>query len=233
MFLKKKIYFAGISCIKRTKVLLDSGFKYFMCSYANKPSRNVINLIKSYEGTELMLDSGAFTVWKQGETIDIYQYINFIKNNDIDVYFNLDVIGDVEGTKKNQKIMGDNGLNPIPVFHYGEPFEYLDWLVKQGYEYIGLRGTVGKTVQQRKEFFDEVFRRHPDIDYHALGVGAKGLVEGYSWFSVDSTTWLTPFKNKAILTNEGKSRKSDIQDSYERFYISLEYFKYLNNLDRK
>ena len=102
-----------------------------------------------------MLDSGAFSVWNMGKTIDIYKYIEFIKENDIEIYFNLDVIGDVEGTKKNQKIMEDNGLNPIPVFHYGEPFEYLDWLVEQGYTYIGIGGTVGKSVQQREKFFND------------------------------------------------------------------------------
>ena len=150
MNLKKRIYFAGINDLKRTRVLLENGFKNFMFTFNRKPSKNMLNLIRSYEDTEIMLDSGAFSVWNMGKTIDIYKYIEFIKENNIEIYFNLDVIGDVEGTKKNQKIMEDNGLKPIPVFHYGEPFEYLDWLVKQGYTYIGIGGTVGKSVQQRE-----------------------------------------------------------------------------------
>ena len=230
--MKKKIYFAGISCIKRTTVLLEAGFKYFMCSYANPPSKNLLKLIRSYEGTEIMLDSGGFSAWSKGQEIDIYKYIDYIKKNKIELYFNLDVIGDVEGTKRNQKIMEDNGLNPIPVFHYGEPFEYLDWLVER-YDYIGLGGTVGKSVKTREEFFDEVFKRHPNKDYHGLGVTAKSLVEKYNWFSADSTLWLNPFKNKKVVTIDGKGKKSDIEDSYERFDMSLEYFKYLNNLDRE
>ena len=230
--MKKKVYFAGISCIKRTKVLLDNGFKYFMCSFAHKPSKNVLNLIRSYEGTEIMLDSGAFSAWNKGKEIDIYKYIDFIKQNDIKIYFNLDVIGDVEGTKRNQKIMEDNGLNPIPVFHYGEPFEYLDWLVEQGYTYIGIGGTVGKSNQVRIEFFDKIYERHPNIDYHALGVTSKVLVERYNWYSVDSTSWLSPFKNKRIITIDGKSKSSNIEDDMERFNLSLDYFKYLNNLER-
>ena len=67
-----------------------------MCSFANKPSRNVLNLIRSYPGTEIMLDSGAFSAWNAGKQIDIDKYIEFIRDNNIDVYFNLDVIGDVE-----------------------------------------------------------------------------------------------------------------------------------------
>ena len=231
--MKKKIYFAGISCIGRTTILLDEGFKYFMCTFANKPSKNLMNLIRSYPDTEIMLDSGAFSAWNAGKEIDINKYISFIKENNIKIYFNLDVIGDVEGTKRNQTIMESHGLNPIPVFHYGEPFEYLDWLVEQGYTYIGLGGTVGKSVPQRQAFFDEVYARHPNIDYHALGVTAKTLVENYNWYSVDSTTWLTPFKNKAVIGMDGKSHKNEDLDSIQRFYASMDYFRYLNNLDRE
>ena len=72
--MKKQVYFAGISCIGRTKVLLNEGFKYFMCSFAHKPSENLMNLIRSYKDTKIMLDSGAFSVWRKGETIDIYKY---------------------------------------------------------------------------------------------------------------------------------------------------------------
>lgn len=231
--LKKRIYFAGINDLKRTRVLLENGFKNFMFTFNRKPSKNMLNLIRSYEDTEIMLDSGAFSVWNMGKTIDIYKYIEFIKENDIEIYFNLDVIGDVEGTKKNQKIMEDNGLNPIPVFHYGEPFEYLDWLVKQGYTYIGIGGTVGKSVQQREKFFNDIYERHPNIDYHALGVTAKVLVEKYNWYSVDSTSWISPFKNKRIILDDGRTIPSDIEDGYERFRKSLGYFKYLTNLDRE
>ena len=231
--MKKKVYFAGVGDIKRTKILLDEGFKYFMCTFANKPSKNLMNLIRSYPDTEIMLDSGAFSAWNAGKEIDINKYISFIKENNIKIYFNLDVIGDVEGTKRNQAIMESHGLNPIPVFHYGEPFEYLDWLVGQGYTYIGLGGTVGKSVPQRQAFFDEVYARHSNIDYHALGVTAKTLDENYNWYSVDSTTWLAPFKNKAVIGMDGKSHKNEDLDRFERFYASMDYFRYLNNLDRE
>ena len=230
---KKKIYFAGISCIGRTTILLNEGFKYFMCSYAAKPSRNVLNLIRSYDDTVIMLDSGAFSAWNSGRTIDINAYMTYIQDNNIDIYFNLDVIGDFEATMVNQRIMEQAGLHPIPVYHYGEPLENLDYLVEQGYTYIGLGGTVGKSTQVRQQFFDEVFQRHPNIDYHALGVTARELVENYNWYSVDSTKWLTPFKYKRVITADGRSHASDIEDSRERFRASLDYFRYLNDLDRE
>ena len=44
---------------------------------------------------ELFLDSGAFSAFTQKVTIDIQEYIAFIKEHEdiIDVYANLDVIG--------------------------------------------------------------------------------------------------------------------------------------------
>jgi hypothetical protein len=83
MNLKKRIYFAGINDLKRTRVLLENGFKNFMFTFNRKPSKNMLNLIRSYEDTEIMLDSGAFRVWNMGKTIDIYKSIEFIKENDI------------------------------------------------------------------------------------------------------------------------------------------------------
>ena len=204
-----------------------------MCSYAHKPSKNLLNLIKSYPDTVVMLDSGAFSAYNSGQVIDIDKYIQFIKDNEIDLYFNLDVIGNVEGTVANQHYMESQGLNPIPVYHYGETLEYLDYLVEQGYSYIGLGGTVGKSVKQRQEFFDEVFARHPNIDYHGLGVTAKALVESYNWYSCDSTTWLNPFKNKAVIGMDGKARKHEELDQWERFEACMPYFNWLNNLDRQ
>ena len=53
----------------------------------------------------LFLDSGAYSAWSKGVTIDIDEYISFIKKNIkyITVYANLDVIGDPEATYRNQK----------------------------------------------------------------------------------------------------------------------------------
>ena len=219
-----KMYFAGVAGnIGRLKILLDNGFKNFMWSFDVPPSKNQYELLKKYNCT-LMLDSGAFSVWKKGKNIDVYKYIEFIKKNEIKIYFNLDVIGDKEKTMINQKIMEENGLNPIPVFHYGEEFSYLDYLVESGYEYIGLGGTVGKSTKTRIEFFDKCFKKYPNIKFHGLGVTSKILVDMYNWYSVDSTTWLTPFKTGKEINMNGNQIISDEKDANKRFLNSLQYF---------
>ena len=76
----------------------------------------------------LFLDSGAFSAYTLGIEINIYEYIEFIKQhkNIIDMYANLDVIATgntlndkkyaAEKTLQNQKIMEEAGLSPLPVF---------------------------------------------------------------------------------------------------------------------
>lgn len=61
-----------------------------------------------------------------GDNID--EYIAYIKENQayVDVYCNLDVIGDPVRTWENQRYMERQGLKPLPVYHGGEPREYLD-----------------------------------------------------------------------------------------------------------
>ena len=78
---------------------------------------------------DVFLDSGAFSAWTRGVEIDIQKYIEFIKQNQdvITVYANLDVISpgrfsmgtkeSAELTLRNQKIMEQAGLSPLPVFH--------------------------------------------------------------------------------------------------------------------
>lgn len=199
-----------------------------MWSFDAPPSKKQYKIINDNKCT-IMLDSGAFSVWKKGKEINIYDYIEYIKKNNIDIYFNLDVIGNTEDTMKNQKTMEEHGLNPIPVFHYGEDFTHLKSLVESGYEYIGLGGTVGKSIPKRMEFFDKCFELYPNVGFHGLGVTSKLLLDRYNWKSVDSTTWLVPFKNGKEITIEGNQIQSEEKDPNKRFLNSLEYFNKLKS----
>lgn len=221
---KLKIYFAGISGnTDRLNILIQYGFKNFMWSYIAPPSKKQLEMLKE-NNCNLLLDSGAYSAWKKGKEIDIYKYIEYIKKNNISMYFNLDVVGDIEKTNENQKIMEKHGLSPIPVFHYGSDFKQLKYLVDSGYTYIGLGGTVGKSTDKKIEFFDKCFELYPHINFHGLGVTSKKLIDMYNWFSVDSTTWLTPFKYRKEITKDGVQIKSEEKNSTKRFINSLEFF---------
>lgn len=179
---------------------------------------------------EMFLDSGAFSAWTKGAQIRIRDYIAFIKRHQqyIDHYANLDVIADTfkkrgaasalyrkaaEATLHNQQVMEKAGLNPIPVFHYGEPFEFLQMYLDK-YEYIALGGLVGVPVGLAIEFLDKCFSDYicdnegmPKVKVHGFGLTSLRIMLRYPFYSVDSTSWVVTGRNGGIYVPVYKNGK--------------------------
>ena len=171
---------------------------------------------KQKNKVDLFLDSGAFSAWSQGEEIDIQKYIAFIKENEkyINLYSNLDVIGDAAGTWKNQQIMEQAGLNPIPVFHYGEDIKWLKRLVKKKYKYISLGGMVPISTKDLILCLDIIWKKYltdekgiPIAKIHGFGLTSLKLMLRYPWYSVDSTSWVVTGRMGSIYIPKRKSNK--------------------------
>lgn len=160
-----------------------------------------------------MLDSGAYSAWNQDETIDLKSYIKFVKQNERYLFSHvvLDVLPpgveakrtpeSIESCAKqsytNLQKMKDAGLNPIPVFHQGEDFKWLERLLKDGEKYIGIstiKAQWNKQIIQRK-WLDECFnivtnaKGEPIVNTHGFGVTSPPLLFKYPFYTVDSTTW--------------------------------------------
>jgi len=145
----------------------------------------------------IFLDSGAFSAHMKNEPIDLDKYIDFIKQYEegITHYANLDVIGDAKGTWKNQRKMEKAGLTPLPVFHIGEDFKYMDRCMEYDYFCIGGMARIGQP--DRVAFLDKCFsiicdtpKKLPNSKVHAFGMTNLKLLTRYPWYSADSTTWL-------------------------------------------
>lgn len=104
-----------------------------------------------------MLDSGAFSVWTQGVSIDLEKYIAFCEEHpSCSYYVNLDVIPGVPGKKKTltvdavedscqrgwdnyQRMIERLPLKKvIPVFHQGDNVKWLERYLEFGTPYIGI-----------------------------------------------------------------------------------------------
>lgn len=147
---------------------------------------------------DLFLDSGAFSAFTQGITIELSDYIDFIKENKdhLEIYANLDVIGDAQATWKNQKKMERAGLSPMPCFHFGEDWKWLRRYVRN-YDYVALGGiAVKKNYSILTKWLDECFdiicneQGFPKIKTHGFGITSLRLIFRYPWFSCDSTSWV-------------------------------------------
>lgn len=224
-----KIYLAGTSVCNpieniRMQRLFKKGHKLHSYFYSGteKGFERGWFLMNCRNKVNLFIDSGAYSALTQGVNINIYEYIKFIKKykNIITTYANLDVIGEVpneetaKATLENQKIMEAEGLSPLPAFHQGEPYDYLEYYVKN-YNYIGLGGMVGTMgAPQRMKWLDTCFgdyicdsNGYPKVRVHGYGVTALQALFRYPWYSVDSTSWVITGRFGGILIPKYRNGK--------------------------
>ena len=154
----------------------------------------------------LFLDSGAFSAKEQDVEINLDEYIRFIKKHEkyIEVYANLDVIGNAEATLKNQKIMEKAGLHPLPTYHVGEDESYLDYYI-DNYDYMAFGGMARNSIKDRIAWLDRIFPKTcdengmPKIKVHGFGMTSLVVMLRYPWYSVDSTSWVTTGRMGGVL----------------------------------
>ena len=180
--------------------------------------RNVPHILESYhyvhkdsfvnamrnDNAKIFVDSGAFSAFTLGATIDITKYVDYIKQNDdiirkedgVLMASVLDGIGDPLQTWRNQNHMEALGVKPLPCFHAGEDERYLEHYV-QNYEYITLGGMVGTSTKQLCIWLDRIWDRYltdgagkPRVKVHGFGITAIPVMERYPWWSCDSSSWI-------------------------------------------
>tara|TARA_R110000751_G_scaffold167061_1_gene272925 strand:- start:612 stop:1511 length:900 start_codon:yes stop_codon:yes gene_type:complete len=187
------LYFAGaevwhqvLDDIQVTKQLASY---HYMTDFNDKKKDAVFNRHRN-----IFIDSGGFSAFTQGVKINIDDYCDFIKKykKQITYYAQLDVIGDEQGTERNQKYMESQGLNPLPVFHFKGDYKRLEALVKE-YDYICLGGLV--PLSRAKPILiahlDKCFSIIKDnCKVHGFGMTGMDILKRYPWYSVDSTSWI-------------------------------------------
>jgi hypothetical protein len=160
---------------------------------------------------DLFLDSGVFSAWNRGTTLNLKDYCKYIERNKsaLNAYATMDVIPgkfdqkrtqkqveeSAKGSYKNQQIMKDRGLTPIPIFHQGENLKWLEQYIKDGEPYIGISTAKDLKPQVQRIWLDHIFtmitdtKGVPFVKTHGFGVTSPPLLLRYPWFTTDSTTW--------------------------------------------
>lgn len=137
----------------------------------------------------VMADSGAFTAWTTGEPVKLTEYAKWLRrwHHQLDYAINLDVVGDAEGTRKNQDRLDKMGLVTMPVFHVREDWSYLEHYASN-YDYLLFGGMVDRRYRSVLRPWIEHAMGVVDgrARVHALGT-AGPVIEGLGIHSADSS----------------------------------------------
>jgi len=160
------------------------------------------------------MDSGVFGAWSRNLTLDLKTYIAFLKRYEQDLFCYAtmdqipgrpqvarvpsDVTKSAEVGYRNHQVMKDAGLKPIPIFHQGESFKFLERYLKDGDSYIGLataKDMPGDLSDYHETWLDQMFsilsdsKGHPLVKTHGFGITKVQFMLRYPWYTCDSTTW--------------------------------------------
>jgi hypothetical protein len=229
------------------KMFVDCGAP----SLYNKLSRNKESNSRGIMGSKM--SERKFDDYSYTTTFDynlyLADYAEFILENKdkIDVYSNLDVINNPELTYRNQQILEEMGINPIPVFHLGNDPKWLDMYIKK-YPYIAIGGLVPNPTRVLIPWLDKLFKEYildsdgyPKVKLHGFACTSLPLMKRFPWYSVDSATCrkLANFglvvlpdlkKENPIKTFRVSSRNLTVQKENVGFF-SMEEASVGNHLD--
>jgi len=175
---------------------------------------------------KLLVDNGAYTVWKQGGVINRDEYLDFLNNNIdyIDYAISLDkipgryqhpksyqdIIEAAEETYDNFLYMRDNIKDKsklIPAFHQDEPFTYLERYVNiESVNYVCI---AAHDMGTRYNWYDKCFHtihnsNNPTVKVHCLGNSIPDIVKYFPFTSIDASSWKLIGATGNIITSYGQ-----------------------------
>lgn len=134
------------------------------------------------------LDSGAFSAWSSGKVIDMDALMEECRNPMWHECVSLDVVHDPQKSLENALKMQAAGCKSYPVFHVGEPMEYLDEYVRC-FPKVGLSCRFGEPVNESFRFLERCFSRHWPKKYHSFGWVMRRMLMTFPFHSADTATW--------------------------------------------
>jgi len=244
------VYFAVSPSTAYFKLLAEEKVENILISYAflKNPS-NLIRFLNGYEPKSIMIDSGAFSVWSNGGTVDIEKYANFCTelktllspNIELNVV-NLDVLpgkwGFVPSKKEidesaergwqNMLYLEEKGLKVIHVFHQHEDWEVLDKLCKHS-DYIGISPANDVGMASKQAWMNKVFSRiRNTVKTHGFAVTSHNQLYTFPYYSVDSSSWVAPARFGRITVMDDKLQmKSFVYKSADQIEA---FWKYISHM---
>lgn len=221
------LYFSGGNSSKDITEFMQKHNCSRLFSYVNDKK-----CIEAKMCDDVFMDCGAWSAYTKKIQIDIDSYIKYMQEHKdcYTVAASLDVLPDsrLQNYRESANKSYDNfvymrkklknSVQFIPTYHRGEPIDNLLKLLN--YEdsygkitYIGIGAVASmKSRDVRDKFLENVFdliaKVRPDIKIHLFGLTDLSLLEKYTVYSADSTTWLIAGAMGEILTDFGRIKIS-------------------------
>lgn len=197
-----KFYLAGVGPWYRAFGTLE--FARFLVSYYYISSADTLNSVKyaQMRGWDIFLDSGAFSAMSLGKSISNNNYIDYcLANKDtFTTIAYLDCIGDWKRSLVNYRESKQAGVDGVPTYHIGEPFEYFRDLCDE-WNYVAIGGLVPylkaySNHEYKLELMRSLIQMHKvakekQVKLHGFGLTTWSLIKKLPWYSIDSTRRLS------------------------------------------
>lgn len=183
------------------KILLDSGAKIL---YTYPGIGQALPTWELPDSDDLWIDSGGFQigvgtnkypVCVEGYTTWLHKVLAR-HGSRVTAYSCLDTLN-AEETMKNYEYMISKGLQPVPVWKDGWPWEYLKKYCRRS-ELIAFGGLVDKgrlPGRYYRQMLEQIQPEFPFNRFHMFGLGITSTVfNEVKPFSIDCSTWLEPVK---------------------------------------
>lgn len=225
-----KVCLAGTSI--KEEILKEHNVKYWLESFYSIKEWQ-IPYIKDAE--LFLLDSGAFTFmnsykgkvnWQ--EYID--KYANFIIENDIKYFFELDIdsiVGYDKVKELTRYLEQKVGRKCIPVWHKSRGLDEWKRLTKE-YDYVAIGGIVTREIKSNEyKFFKPLLKiaKENNCKVHGLGFTNLKSLPKYHFYSVDSTSWLSGGRfGQLYVFSNGTLRQISYKDKRIKNYMESHHF---------
>lgn len=146
-----------------------------------------------------MLDSGAYTAYREGKLVDMNELIQYARDGEHHIRWDekvgLDVVGYAEQTHHNCWIMRDAGVDVIPVFHYTPDYrKHLRWLKTYKDEDWRTIGIASHEARRQPKvlyrFLGDCFRILWPHRIHHFGEARIKTLETFPFTSCDTSAFL-------------------------------------------
>jgi len=152
-------------------------------------------------GIPVMWDSGAFSVWRAGKTIDVDEHALWVRDRQragsTARYVALDVITSGDASLTNWRRQTTLGAVVEPTVHYGEPLRLVDEYVEAGTRWMNVGGLAQRSNPKSERdkalgFFAAIAKRSGDTKLHGLGATHPAIAWHVPYDACDSIYWRRP-----------------------------------------